>query len=419
MADWPAKKNAAFVVTFPIYDADGDLVSAAAALDSEYSIDGGTFTDCTNEATEIATSSGVYRLSLVAAEMNGDVICTITKTSTSGAKTAVNVMYTATRQLLDLAYPAVTGRSLGVDANGRVDLGSWVGGTPNALQTGRVDAYDGAMAAGVITAAAIAADAIDDDAIATGAIGSTAFAAGAINAAALATGAITAAKFAAGAIDAAAVADGAIDAATFAAGAITAAAIATGAVDADAVAADAVAEIADGVWDEDIVAAHGTASTGGLLLRALGAAISTRANNPTLNALLGVTDSASRDVPLEVWAETTRTLSALGFALGTSDFTAGFLTAALIAADAIGASELAADAVNEIADGIFTRASSNWEASAPVKSLGTAVMKAVHRILDDAGTLKVYRSDGSTLHASQTITTDAGLAPIDELTGAA
>jgi hypothetical protein len=53
-----------------------------------------------------------------------------------------------------------------------------------------------------------------------------------------------------------------------------------------------VATIADGVWDEDIVAAHGTADTAGLLLRALGAVISQRANNPTLNALLGVADTA-------------------------------------------------------------------------------------------------------------------------------
>jgi len=55
MSDWPPKKNAAFTVTFPIYDADGDLVTAAATLDSEVSKDGGTFTDCTNEAAELAT----------------------------------------------------------------------------------------------------------------------------------------------------------------------------------------------------------------------------------------------------------------------------------------------------------------------------------------------------------------------------
>lgn len=71
-----------------------------------------------------------------------------------------------------------------------------------------------------------------------------------------------------------------------------------------------VVQIADGVWDEDIVAAHGTASTAGLLLRVLGAAISTRANNATLNALLGVADTAGTDLPEQVWAETARILTA-------------------------------------------------------------------------------------------------------------
>ena len=83
---------------------------------------------------------------------------------------------------------------------------------PAALVGGRVDASVGAMAADVVTAAAIAA--------------------------------------------------AAIDAATFAAGAIDAAAIATGAIDADALAADAVAEIADGVWDEDATG-HQTLGTYG------------------------------------------------------------------------------------------------------------------------------------------------------------
>ena len=66
----------------------------------------------------------------------------------------------------------------------------------------------------------------------------------------------------ANAITATAIADGAIDAATFAAGAITATVIATGAIDADALAADAVAEIADGVWDEDATG-HQTGGTFG------------------------------------------------------------------------------------------------------------------------------------------------------------
>ncbi len=88
-------KGQAYRITFPILDADGDLVSGAADLDSEISKDGGTFTDCTNEATEIATSSGMYYLDLTADEMNADTVAIIVKTSTSGAKTTPIVLYPA------------------------------------------------------------------------------------------------------------------------------------------------------------------------------------------------------------------------------------------------------------------------------------------------------------------------------------
>src|SRR3972149_5999133 len=141
MADWPPKKNAAFIVTFPIYDADGDLVTAAATLDSEVSKDGGTFTDCTNEAGELATSSGMYTLSLTATEMNSDIVAVITKTGTAGAKTAVNVMYTATRQLVDLAFPNISGRGMDIDASGGAETGSFQAGaiTAGALSARGID----------------------------------------------------------------------------------------------------------------------------------------------------------------------------------------------------------------------------------------------------------------------------------------
>jgi hypothetical protein len=87
------RKNTAYRLYLPILDADGDLVTGATGLDSDVSIDGGTFADCTNEATEIATSSGMYYLDLTAAELNGDAICIIVKTSSSGAKTTPVVLY--------------------------------------------------------------------------------------------------------------------------------------------------------------------------------------------------------------------------------------------------------------------------------------------------------------------------------------
>lgn len=86
-------KNQAFRITFPLLDADGDLVTGAAGLDSEVSKDASAFTNCTSEATEIATASGIYYLDLSASEMNADTVAVIVKTSTSGAKTSVFVIY--------------------------------------------------------------------------------------------------------------------------------------------------------------------------------------------------------------------------------------------------------------------------------------------------------------------------------------
>jgi len=80
-------------VTFPILDADGDLVTGATTPDAEVSLNGNTFGDCTNESTEIATSSGVYYLLLTAAEMTADVVTVIAKSATAGAKTTTITLY--------------------------------------------------------------------------------------------------------------------------------------------------------------------------------------------------------------------------------------------------------------------------------------------------------------------------------------
>lgn len=140
-------KNTAFRAYFPILDADGDLVTGAAGLDSEVSIDGGTFADVTAEATEIATSSGMYFLDLTAAEMNGDCIAIIVKTTTAGAKTTVLVF-----------YPEETG-----DIN--VDVTAF-GGTTGTFAAGRPEvntshAAGTAWGSGAITAVSIAAAALN------------------------------------------------------------------------------------------------------------------------------------------------------------------------------------------------------------------------------------------------------------------
>jgi len=119
-------KSAAWRVTFPIFDADGDPVSGATGLDSEVSKDGGAFADCTNEATEIG-SSGIYYLDLTSSEMGADTVAIQVKTSSSGAKTTNIIAYpqeaddmrvsvthwnnTAVASPATAGYPAVTLKS--------------------------------------------------------------------------------------------------------------------------------------------------------------------------------------------------------------------------------------------------------------------------------------------------------------------
>lgn len=94
----PMKKNTAARIVFPIYDSSADLLSGATGLDSEYSLDGGAFADCTNEATEIGTA-GFYYLDLVAAETNGDVVAIEVKTTSATGKTSALVFYTSAQTL--------------------------------------------------------------------------------------------------------------------------------------------------------------------------------------------------------------------------------------------------------------------------------------------------------------------------------
>lgn len=104
-------------------------------------------------------------------------------------------------------------------------------------------------------------------------------------------GLITAAAIGADAITAAKIADGAIDAGAIAAGAITAAAIATNAIDADALAADAVAEIAAGFSIADGALTEAKFTSGALnaiadaVLKRDWTAVSGEAARSVLNAL--------------------------------------------------------------------------------------------------------------------------------------
>ena len=175
MAGWPPAKNAAFTWYFVIRDADGDLVAGATALDVEFSVDGGVFADVAG--TEVDEGQGFYSCPISAAEMNGDVIMLMCKTTSAGAKTAAQIIYTSTRQIDNLAFPTVSGRSLDVTATGAagIDFGN-IEGTlaAAAIATGAITAEK--FAAGAIDATVIGQGAIDADAIADNAIDTLAFA---------------------------------------------------------------------------------------------------------------------------------------------------------------------------------------------------------------------------------------------------
>lgn len=78
----PVKNTAFRMPAGPFFKTDGTIITTWAGMDSEISKDGGNYTDCTNEATEIQTS-GTGFLDLTGTETNCDsfwVKITITNT---------------------------------------------------------------------------------------------------------------------------------------------------------------------------------------------------------------------------------------------------------------------------------------------------------------------------------------------------
>lgn len=67
---------------------------------------------------------------------------------------------------------------------------------------------------------------------------------------------------------------------------------------------------------------------------------------------------------------------------------------------------------NQIADAALSRSVSNVEATAAEHSLTTLVLGALESKLNTDKTWSIYRTDGETLHATKTVSTDAGADPI-------
>jgi hypothetical protein len=138
----PLKKNTAQRIVFPILDNTGALVSGAAGLDSNYSVDGGNFGACSDEAHEIATSSGMYYLDLTTGETNGDCIALIIKTSTTNAKTTPLVFYTQSTTL-DAVQTEVNKIGTITNTGGTATLGAVLGDVANTAVATRLGTIAG------------------------------------------------------------------------------------------------------------------------------------------------------------------------------------------------------------------------------------------------------------------------------------
>ncbi len=254
----PAKRATAYITYISLPDAaDSRRMKAnptLAAGDAKVSIDGGAFANLATLPTVTPAAGRAVKVSLSIAEMTGDniVVQLVDQTDPPEWADVTFTIPTAARQIDDLAYPATSGRSMVVDAAGLVDanavkVGPTGSGTaqtagdiparlPAALVSGRMDSSVGAMAANVITATAINADAITDAKVAadvtiasvTGAVGSvTGNVGGNVTGSvgSVATGGITAGSIAADAIGASELAADAI--AEIQSGLATSAALAT------------------------------------------------------------------------------------------------------------------------------------------------------------------------------------------------
>jgi hypothetical protein len=154
------RKNTAFRFYFAIRKNDGTLITTWAGADSEVSLDGASFSDCANEATEIGTTGCGY-IDFTSGEMNADaVIYKLTVTNTSALPLVVTF------------FPEETG-------DYRVNVEQF-GGTTGTFAAGIPETKVASIAANAITATAINADAITDAKVAsdvtiasvTGAVGS-------------------------------------------------------------------------------------------------------------------------------------------------------------------------------------------------------------------------------------------------------
>lgn len=159
---WPIKQSTAITVPFFVHDVSGDAVTGLvdAGFTKRISKGAAAFGAMTVTITEM--ENGWYSFPLSTA--HSDALGLLTIVFTNGGAKQVNLQARVSVRLPDdLAFPATSGRSMQVETDGMVhgDLKEWLGVAPLALVSQRVNTSVGAMAANVLTAAAIATGALD------------------------------------------------------------------------------------------------------------------------------------------------------------------------------------------------------------------------------------------------------------------
>lgn len=384
--------GARFRLVLPVMDADGDLVTGASTPDSEISKDQGTFADCTNEVTEIATSSGMYYLDLTATEMTCECAAVIVKSATSGMKTTPIVLYPTRLPVLNAgtAQAGAAGTITLASAASSLDdiyngcLVRATNDTPSGIsgEARTIIDYDGTTKVATIapnwntTPSSSTTYDVLTRTVAQATLGSIQSAVGSVNSVVQAPSDSSGVTTLLSRLSAARATS--LDAISLrnataqggAAGSIT--------LDASASATDGlysglwvIVESGTGIGQARLV----TGYTGSTKVATVAPSWATNPDNTSVFALVpaakisGVTLADAVTVVnglaaavITATAIASDAITAAKVADGTIDaatFAAGAINAAAIAADAIGASELATDAVTEIVSAIFARAFSS------------------------------------------------------------
>lgn len=146
MADYAVPKSGvAYIMYVELPSQANPLVfqtnPTIAAGDFKVSIDGGAFANLATLPVVTPSGGKSVKIALSSGEMTGDNI-KVVASDAAGAEWCDQSwgIQTAPRGIADLAFPVVSGRGIAVDSSNRVDLGAWLGSTPNVLISGRVDA---------------------------------------------------------------------------------------------------------------------------------------------------------------------------------------------------------------------------------------------------------------------------------------